>query len=134
MCTYRQQLRALTRRIPLACALALCSACTATTRHTTPSGASWQQVPLRPQTPTDVTQSSGVVTRFARVRLVGDTLYGWRSPFRRDRNDSVSIPTVRVAAVTQYRTNWGVTFAVILGTFAVVVAYFVAVFASIKDY
>ena len=133
MCAHRQQGRALTRSISLACLWALGSACTATTRHTLPSGASWYQVPLRLDAPTDVTLSSGDVTRFARVRLVGDTLYGWRSPFRRDRNDSVSIPTVRVAAVTQYRTNWGLTLGIIFGTFALVIAYVATTFTWV-DY
>jgi hypothetical protein len=134
MYTHRQQLHALIRGVLLACSWALCSACTTTSRHAISSGAQWENVRLRPNTVTDVLQGPDVMTRFARIRVVRDTLYGWRSPFRRDRGDSVAIPLARIYAIHQLRTSWGRTMALILGTFAVVIGYFAAVLYSVDDY
>lgn len=68
---------------------------------------------------------------FARIRLTGDTLYGWPFMERRAPGDSVAVALRRVIAIEQDRVNVPQTLgAVLAGVMLVVTAGFVALLRS----
>ena len=79
-------------------------------------------VEVRNDEPAYVTLDRDSTIRYAMVRLVGDTLYGWEYQERRAPKDSVAISLRRVRAIEQSRLNVADTVvAVVTGTMAAVV-------------
>ena len=51
--------------------------------------------------PAEVLLEDGPVLKFARVRLLGDTLYGWNFPSGVGTEDSVAVPVSRLRTIQQ---------------------------------
>ena len=91
-----------TRWIPVA-ALAL-SGCYPTVRQYVYSGTP-AVVDIRAGEPASVLLDRDSTVKFARIRLIGDTLYGWADQDSRAPTDSVAVALRRVIAIEQNRLS-----------------------------
>jgi hypothetical protein len=73
------------------------------------------------------------VVELERVRIVGDTLYGWRSAASRVAADSVAIPLSRVRTLEQRSVDyWRTARGIVLGAGAAVVAGYIALLVLLQ--
>ena len=93
-------------------------------------------VDIRAEEPASVFLESDSTVRFARIRIVGDTLYGWASQGSGAPRDSVAIALPRVIAIEQNRLSIPQTVGGILagGMLAVTVGIIAVFFALQADH
>ena len=89
-------------------------------------------VDIRAEEPASVLLDRDSTVKFARIRLVGDTLYGWVPHVNRAPSDSVAVALRRVIAIEQNTLSVPQTVGGILtGVMFVIAAAYMALFIAL---
>jgi hypothetical protein len=101
--------------------------CTTVVRQSVGSDTHGDDVRLNQNARMRILFAGDSVVEVGRVRIVGDTLYGWRNATSRAGGDSIAIPLARIRTLEQTHVDyWRTAQGVLLGASVAVVTAYVA--------